>query len=172
MYASMTYNDKKESKVLGDLLLITLNFWTVCKSMGSYLVVKTYAVNSKYIYWSGLFFCDIPFYKHILMLYITKMWCHHIYCWPHKSWPLSSFPLIPQISDEKRKVLKDQMLYIKGAIFFSSEIWGHSAFQKKVLLFYFLVSLWYFGLTYAILVMEVSIDGERTLFQFFFYIRN
>ena len=30
MYASMTYNDKQESKVLGDLLLITLNFWTVC----------------------------------------------------------------------------------------------------------------------------------------------
>ena len=30
MYESMTYIDKQESKMLGDLLLITLNFWTVC----------------------------------------------------------------------------------------------------------------------------------------------
>ena len=29
MYESMTCIDKQESKVLGDLLLITLNFWTV-----------------------------------------------------------------------------------------------------------------------------------------------
>ena len=27
------HNDKQESKVLGDLLLITLNFWTVCVDM-------------------------------------------------------------------------------------------------------------------------------------------
>ena len=30
MHESMTYIDKQESKVLGGLLLITLNFWTVC----------------------------------------------------------------------------------------------------------------------------------------------
>ena len=30
MYVYTTYNEKKESKVLGHLLLITIIFWTVC----------------------------------------------------------------------------------------------------------------------------------------------
>ena len=30
MYVYITYNEKKESKVLGHLLLITIIFWTVC----------------------------------------------------------------------------------------------------------------------------------------------
>ena len=47
MYASMTYNHKQESKVLGDLLLITLNFWTVCvSSQSTEPIVHT---NPKYI---------------------------------------------------------------------------------------------------------------------------
>ena len=29
-YASITYDDKMESKVLGNLLMITINFWTWC----------------------------------------------------------------------------------------------------------------------------------------------
>ena len=33
MHASMTYNDKQDWKVLGDLSLITINFWTVCRSI-------------------------------------------------------------------------------------------------------------------------------------------
>ena len=31
MYVYITYNEKKESKVLGHLLLITIIFWTVCE---------------------------------------------------------------------------------------------------------------------------------------------
>ena len=52
MYASMTYNDTQESKILGDLLLITLNFWTVCNS--SYFFTKTQSRIAKMVDQSNL----------------------------------------------------------------------------------------------------------------------
>ena len=41
LYAYIFYNDKKQSKVLSNLSKITLNFWTVCSTLGLYYV-RTY----------------------------------------------------------------------------------------------------------------------------------
>ena len=55
MYVYITYNEKKESKVLGHLLLITIIFWTVC-----YLDARNSCFNSKMLIFMSFrgFFCQ------------------------------------------------------------------------------------------------------------------
>ena len=51
MYAFISYNDKKESKLLSSLLKITLNFWTLCfLNIDSYLewVMPVIRVTSRW----------------------------------------------------------------------------------------------------------------------------
>ena len=70
MYASMTYNNKQESKVVGYLLLITLNFWTVCEGKSD---------QSNFFAWFGML--KIPTLVHQSPMRQIQRWIKEMETW-------------------------------------------------------------------------------------------